>query len=218
MTELGAPENYILLGAGGHAKVVLDLIRLAKITLTGVNDPKIPAGSLWNDSIPGLGDDDIAHRYPPISTRLFNGIGSLPGNGLRSQLFERFRAEGYRFQALVHPSAIVAEDTSIGEGAQIMAGAILQPGCRIGANSIINTGAIIDHDCVIGQHCHIAPGAVLSGAVTLGESVHIGTGAAVIQGVDLGDRTVVGAGATAKRNLAADRWLLPALAVEKPAE
>ncbi len=218
MTERGAPQNYILLGAGGHAKVVLDLIRLTQIVLTGVNDPKIAAGSLWNNDVPGLSDDDIAQRFPPNSTKLLNGIGSLPENTLRSQLFERFRAEGYRFQTLIHPSAIVAEGISIGEGAQIMAGAILQPGCRIGANSIINTGAIVDHDCVIGQHCHIAPGAVLSGAVTLGESVHVGTGAAVIQGVDLGDRSVVGAGATAKRNLAADRWLLPAQAFEKPVD
>lgn len=218
MTEQGAPQNYVLLGAGGHAKVVLDLIRLAKIVLSGVNDPKIAAGSLWNNDVPGLSVDDIAQHFPPSSTKLLNGIGSLPGNTLRSQLFERFRAEGYRFQVLIHPSAIVAEGISIGEGAQIMAGAILQPGCRIGANSIINTGAIVDHDCVIGQHCHIAPGAVLSGAVTLGESVHVGTGAAVIQGVDLGDRSVVGAGATAKKNLAADRWLLPAKAFEKPAD
>ncbi|MGI9325552.1 MAG: acetyltransferase [Pseudomonadales bacterium] len=218
MTELGAPENYILLGAGGHAKVVLDLVRLASITLGGVSDPKIAVGALWNNSVPGLSDDDIAQRFPPNSTRLLNGIGSVPGDTLRAQLFERFRAEGYRFETLVHPSAIVAEDISIGEGTQIMAGAILQPGCRIGANSIINTGAIIDHDCEIGANCHIAPGAVLSGAVTLGESVHIGTGAAVIQGIDLGDRCVVGAGATAKRNLVADRWLLPAQPFEKPAD
>lgn len=137
----------------------------------------------------------------PDDVELVNGVGSLPGNSLREELFARYKVLGYRFSRIISPRSIISDYAVLEEGVQVMAGAIIQTGVRIGQNSIVNTGAVIDHDCQIGAHNHIAPGAVLCGGVLAGIGVHIGTGATVIQGLSVGDRGVVSAGATLTRSL-----------------
>src|SRR5579883_2905848 len=84
------------------------------------------------------------------------------------------------FGAVLRPTATIAHSgVTMGEGGQVMAGAVIQPDVRIGANAVVNTRASVDHDCILGDHCHIAPGAVLCGAVTIGEDTHIGAGATI---------------------------------------
>ena len=194
-------KPVIVLGAGGHASVLVDILRsqgvipLALVApTTGVPRVVLADIPLWNDEAKIL-----AHH--PDEVDLVNGIGSLPGNTLRAELFARYRVLGYHFAQVVSPKAIISDYAALEEGVQIMAGAIIQAGSRIGANSIINTGAIVDHECHIGGDNHVAPGAVLSGCVETGAEVHIGTGAAVIQGISIGTRAVVGAGATLTRPL-----------------
>ena len=120
----------------------------------------------------------------------------------RAQAFLRLgKAAGFTFISFNHPSAVLAADTSIGEGAQIMAGAVLQPGVSLGINCIVNTRASLDHDCRIGDHVHIAPGAVLSGGVTIGDGCHIGTGAIVIQNIRIGAGAMIAAGAVITRDV-----------------
>ncbi len=185
----------IVIGSGGHAAVVIETLHRCDIRIIGRTDADAGKEAGESPGVPLLGDDDAVLEYAPDSVRLVNGIGSVGEAGIRRRVFEHFRARGYRFARLVHPSAVVAADVVLGEGVQVMAGAIVQPGCRIGANTILNTGAMVDHHCVIGDHTHVAPGAVLAGNVKTGSGVHIGAGATVIQNVDVGADSVIAAGA-----------------------
>ena len=161
-----------ILGHGGHAKVCADVLRLHGLEHKCVTtDEVIPERAIL---IMGIGDLDI-----------------------RKKLFVEY-LERYWFWKLTHPSAIVAFDIRHGLGFQIMAGAIIQPGCHIGHNVLINTGAQIDHDCIIGHHCHIAPGAVLCGEVIVGEGSFIGAGAIIPEGRKIPSNAFVPAGTVFK--------------------
>jgi sugar O-acyltransferase (sialic acid O-acetyltransferase NeuD family) len=191
----------IILGGGGHAKVLIEALRASNVTITGITDAdplKLRAAVM---GIPVLGNDGIVDRQPPESIQLVNGIGSVNIPRTRTELFERFKARGFAFATIVHPSAVIASDAVLGEGAQMMAGAVIQPGCRIGMNSIVNTNATIDHDCEIGDHAHLSPGVTLSGGVRIGTGTHVGTGATVIQGIVIGKNCLVAAGAVVVANV-----------------
>jgi sugar O-acyltransferase (sialic acid O-acetyltransferase NeuD family) len=190
----------ILLGAQGHAKVVLDVLREGGFEVLGfVTREAGEKGAL--EDLASLGDERALERYTPDKVVLANGLGTVGPTARRRTLFDRMRARGYRFLTLVHPRACVARSAVLSEGAQVMAGAVLQPDVSVGANSIINTSASIDHDCMIGEHVHIAPGVTLSGSVRVGDRSHIGTGAAVIQGVTIGEDAFVAAGAVVTANV-----------------
>jgi len=191
----------IVIGGGGHAKVLIDVLRLNGIEIFGI--------AVSNDSLKGqllsgirvIGNDNDIFMFHPDSVSLLNGIGSIGLPTKREDIFNQFQNKGFRFVNIIHPSAIVASDVTLGNGVQIMAGTIIQPGSRIGTNTILNTKASVDHDCIIGDHVHLAPGVTLSGGVTVGTGVHIGTGATVIQGVHIGDRSLIGAGSIVLKNV-----------------
>ena len=142
-----------------------------------------------------LGDDSAVFLHSPDQVRLVNGVGSTSSTVLRAAVYEKFREKKYSFEAVIHPSAIIAPEVHAEDGIQVMAGSVVQPGSRLGANVIINTGACVDHDCSIDAHAHIAPGVTLSGHVYIGKGAHIGTGASIIQGIKVGAASIVGAGA-----------------------
>jgi UDP-perosamine 4-acetyltransferase len=194
----------VLLGAGGHAKVVLDLLQALDRQVIGVCDPGLADQGIlqWRD-LPVLGSDEAVEQHHPDSIELANGTGSLPGNHLRRRLHAQFTRQGYRFATLIHPSAIFGSGIELGQGVQIMAGVIVQADTHIGDDVILNTGARIDHDGEIGNHVHIAPGAVLSGDVRVADGCHIGSGVVIIQGVRLGRGAVIGAGTTVLSDLLA---------------
>lgn len=187
-------RSLVLLGFGGHGSVVADLVTSTGRALRGYAAPEGAASDDRGIDLPYLGGDDVVETYDPEDVELVNGIGAVGDTGARRGLFDRFAARGFRFPALVHPRAIVSRHASVADGAQIMAGCIVQMGASIGRNVIINTGASIDHDCRILDHAHVAPGAVLSGNVTVGTGAFVGAGATVIQGVTIGERAIVGAG------------------------
>jgi len=191
----------IVIGAGGHAKVLVDALLASSAVIAGIvdSDPALIRTTILG--VPVIGGDDVVGDFTTSEVRLVNGLGSVGLPAKRQQLFERFKGLGHTFASVVHPSAVVAPDVEIGEGSQIMAGAVVQPGCRIGVNVIINTRASVDHDCVVGDHVHIAPGVTLSGAVTVGEGTHIGTGATVIQGISVGSGALVAAGSVVIRDV-----------------
>ena len=188
--------RVLLLGAGGHAKVLLDLLRATGVTIVAVVDSN-PAR--WRQKILDIevaGGDDVVLAHPVSECELVNGVGSVSRDTLviRRDLYLRFNALGYRFAQARHPAAVISTYAVLEEGIQVMAGAVIQACARIGVNAIINTSASVDHDCVIGAHSHIAPGATLSGGVVIGKEVHVGTGAILKQGVKVGDGAVIGAG------------------------
>lgn len=208
-------KSLVIIGSGGHAAVLVDMLRQNKREVIALISPDEPP---FNEVFKGIAhfcrDDDIL-SFDKKTTRLINGVGSLPGCRLRASLYQYFVELGYEFETVISNSAIVSDYTKLEKGVQVMAGAIIQTGVRIGANSIINTGAIIDHDCRLGKNNHIAPGAVLSGQVTSKENVHVGTGASVIQSINIGSNVVVGAGATITKNIEENTLCFPAFITKK---
>ena len=195
-------RQLIVLGAGGHAKVLICALRLAGAPLLGITDPAAQVAQHSVLGVPVLGDDERVFAYPPQEVELVNGLGCVTSSASRRELFERFSSRGYTFTTVKHPAAIISPYTSLGEGAQCMAGAIIQAGGTVGANSILNTGSQVDHDCQIGNHVHIAPGAILAGDVHVADGAIIGAGAVLIQGIHIGAGALVGAGAVVHRRVA----------------
>lgn len=183
----------IVIGGGGHAKVLVSTLLLQHRNVLGFVDLKPSLPPLLG--IAHLGDDGVVFLHPPDQVRLVNGVGSIDSTVLHETVYENFRERQYVFDTVIHPSAFIAADVQIEDGVQVMAGAVVQPGTRLGANVIINTGACVDHDSSIDAHAHIAPGVTLSGNVHIGKGAHIGTGASIIQGVEVGASSIVGAGA-----------------------
>ena len=182
----------IIVGAGGHARVLLNSLRLQKVKVLGALDNSSNMEGIEGISI--LGDDSAIVKYSPDEVELVNGLGSVGDTSLRREIFEKFRNMGYHFRSVIHPAAIVAEDCVLEEGVQVMAGAVVNTRTHIAEDTIVNTGAVIDHECSIGSHVHIAPGVTISGGVQVGDCCHIGTGATVIQCVSIGEQALVGAG------------------------
>lgn len=201
-------KPVILLGAGGHAKVLCSLLKLINVTIAGVCAPELveQENDFWRD-ITILKEESMLNEYQADSVLMVNGIGQ---QHLRERIFNQFKAKGYFFPYLIHPHAYVDSMSKLHEGAQIMAGAIIQADATVGKNTIINTRASIDHDCCIGDHVHIAPGAVLCGGVYIDHRVFIGGGAILGQGIRVGEEACIGAGASIVRNVRSKQKVIPA--------
>lgn len=193
----------IVIGAGGHARVLLDVLsQMDGMHVLGLTDANANRLGETVSGRPILGDDRwLLQAHAPDTVVLVNGLGSVRDTRLRREVFELFKARNFRFERVVHRSAVMAEDIRLGEGVQVMAGAIVQAGAALGDNVLINSGAVVDHDCNIGDHAHIAPGVTLSGNVIVGAGAHVGTGACVIQGLRIGNDALVGAGAVVVRDV-----------------
>lgn len=193
----------ILLGTGGHARVLIDTLRLCSVEIIGATNP---VQSLRGQEIFGikvLGPDDELYNYSAGKVKLVNAIGSVALPISRRQLFAKWKNRGYVFADVIHPSAIIATESTIGEGAQVMAGVVIQPGVCLGDNVLINTKTSIDHDSIIGNHSHLAPGVTVSGKVIMDEEVHVGAGATVIQCIQIGKGSLIGAGSLVLENIPA---------------
>lgn len=189
-----ALPDYII-GAGGHAKVVIDILLKMGRKPAGVTDSDPSRIGETILGIPVIGDDNMLYDFLPSEINLVLGIGAIKAKSPRRKICAAFIAKGYHFGTIIHPSAIIGHEVVIDDGAQIMSGVVIHPGAHIGSGAIINTGACIDHDCVIGAYSHIAPGVTLSGNTRIGEEAHIGTGASIIQNITIGDGALVAAGA-----------------------
>lgn len=185
-------NDVIILGAGGHSKVLIDVLRLNRFDVFGIADPNLKSSKYCN--VPIIGDDSEILKLSVERVILVNGIGSVKTTALRASAYQFFKKCGYSFLNIIHPSAIISNHVTMGEGVQVMAGAVIQPGCTIGNNTLVNTSASIDNDSLIGDHVHIAPGVTLSGGVEIGNNVHVGAGSVIIQGVKIGDNVTIGAG------------------------
>lgn len=197
------PERIVLIGGGGHAKVVIDAIREAKnFEIYGIIDPALKiGGSLLDVKVKGA--DDL---LPQISRsgvrRAFISVGSIGDCEPRKRIYDNLRKLGFQLPVVIHPKAVVAGDVELGAGTFVAAGAIINTGTRIGKNVIVNTSSSVDHDCTIGDFVHIAPGAVLSGGVKVGDEAHVGTGANIIQDITIGEKAFIGAGSIITNDVA----------------
>jgi sugar O-acyltransferase (sialic acid O-acetyltransferase NeuD family) len=192
---------HIIVGAGGHARVLIKTLQRVGAQILGLIDADVSLKGQFILGTPVLGADDVLSQYDPRAVLLVNGVGSTHDMGLRRGIYDRLREQGYDFAKVIHPTSFYEDDVELGAGAQIMAGTIVQTGCRVGANTIVNTAASIDHDCLIGAHCHVGPGAVLSGGVQIGDGTHIGVGSTIIQNIQIGGGSVIAAGSVVTESI-----------------
>jgi sugar O-acyltransferase (sialic acid O-acetyltransferase NeuD family) len=189
-----APDDHILIwGAGGHARVAAEIVRLRGATVSGfIDDVNL---SRFGESFCGarvFRPEDL-----PSLRRAgtFYGIVAVGDGAARCALATRLLAAGLQLPVAVHPRAVVASDSVLGAGTLVAAGAIVSVGASLGFGCIVNTGASVDHDCRIGDWVHICPGSHIAGVVNIGDRAFIGAGATVIDHVTIGAGSVIGAGA-----------------------
>ena len=181
----------IVVGAGGHAKVCIELLQaMGETVLCCVGASDSGAACL---GIPVLdGDDHLARLRGEGQTRAFVALGS---NRLRARLGQHLRDLGFELVNAISPHAIVSPSARLGTGIAIMAVAVINAEACIGDLAIINTGATIDHDCDIGAAAHVAPQCALAGNVSIGAGAFLGVGCKAIPDVAVGAQATVGAGA-----------------------
>jgi sugar O-acyltransferase (sialic acid O-acetyltransferase NeuD family) len=198
--------NILILGGGGHAKVIIDCLLCGSEYLpVAILDSD---NSLWGStllSVPIAGGDELISAYLEKNVTHFSlGLGSIDRSEKRTKLYNLAISHGLQPVTITHPSSIISDSAEIGAGCQILARAIINPAAKIDANVIVNTGAIVEHDCQIGSNSHIATGAHLGGGIKIGSNVHIGIGASIRQNIIIGDNVIVGAGATVVKDVPAD--------------
>lgn len=184
-----------VVGAGGHAKVVLSVLDALGIPVTSVldDDTRTHGSELLGRRVAGATDVLSEHEC--------RAILAIGDNGIRRAIAARH--PNVAWLTLVHPAAVVHASATLGSGTVVMAGAILQPEARVGAHTIVNSGAIVDHETVVGDFVHIATGARLTGAVTVGDGAFCGAGCVVLPQRTVGDDATVGAGAVVVHDVAA---------------
>lgn len=212
-------EPYIIVGAGGHARVLADALLIMGANVKGFTDNNPARHGATLCGLPVLGGDDVLQSIDRKTTWLVNGLGCTDNHkpSIRWSVQKALMAEGWRFASVIHPSACISPFALLGLGVQIMAGSVVHAAARIGDGVILNTCSIVEHDAIIGDWSHLAPGATVCGQVQLGEFSLIGAGAVIRQGVSLGSRCLVGAGAAVIHDSSGDVVLVgvPARPQEK---
>lgn len=180
-------KNVIIIGAGGHAKVIADIIR---------KNGDIVHGFLDDDSTKAgvIGKINDCTKY-----RDFQFVIGIGNNEVRKSIATEYK--NLNFYTAIHPSAVVASDAEIGCGTVVMANAVVNSFAKIGMHCIVNTSAVVEHDNNICDYVHISPGAILCGTVEVGECTHIGAGAVVKNNVVIGKDITVGVGAAVVKDI-----------------
>ncbi len=182
-------EGVVVVGAGGHAKVLMSTLAARGI----------PIAAVFDDDAAKWGTDARGTRVSRIERE--RGGPGIIGIGDNTRRREVARVLKFDWQTVVHPAAWVDPSATLGRGTVVCAGAIVQADAVIGDHVIVNTGATVDHDCIVDDYAHLAPGVHLAGAVHVGEGAFLGTGSVVTPGVKIGRWSTLGAGAVAIRNV-----------------
>ncbi len=196
--------GVLILGAGGHAQVVADIL----LHMHEAGDDLAPIGYLDdNPQIAGQRFLGLPVLGPLVALGTIEHHATIVGigdNRTRCRIFTQLVNQGERLMIARHPRAIIAPDVAIGAGSVICAGVVVNPGSMIGSNVILNTGCTVDHHNTIGDHAHIAPGVHLGGDVRIGRGTLVGIGATVIPQRAIGAWSAVGAGSVVTKNVADD--------------
>ena len=185
-------NRLIIVGAGGHGKVIADIaLKNGYTDISFVDDHT--TSECMGFSIIGVTDD--IESFDDGQTDFMIGIGD---NEIRKRIAEKYDVI---WATLIHPSAQIATNVTIGTGTVIMAGAIVNVCTTIGEHCIINTGAIVEHDNVVGDYVHISPNVALGGTVSIGEQSHVGIGVSVNNNITICNSCVIGAGAVVVKDI-----------------
>ncbi len=188
--------KVIILGNGGHSKVIQEMLVSLKYEIIGILDDKYEDEKKENGIV-----------YAPFASlkNLLNGnvkvVIGVGENSSRKHIVETVNISQEQYLTVIHTSAIVSPSAKIGNGTVIMPKAVINAEAKIGKHCIINTGAIVEHDNLIDHYTHISPNATLTGNVSLGEGVHIGASATIIPGINIGKWSIIGAGSTVIKHI-----------------
>ncbi len=193
-------ENIIVIGGGGHAKVVISILKkIDRFNILGYSELE-DYGPLLN--INYLGNDDLViDNYADKSMSVVLGVGQIKSPELRKHLVKKYINAGFNFPAIISSHAIVNEAVTVGNGTVVMDNVVINTGSIIGNHSILNTSSTIEHNCSIGDYVHIAPGSTLSGEVTVGNSTFIGAGSTIANSVSISKDCIIGAGSLVRKNI-----------------
>lgn len=181
------PKSVVIVGAGGHAKVIADIIIKSGDTIKGFLDDNTAKHSL----VLGyhvLGNIESIRDFDN-SVCFVLGIGD---NYIRQSMAEQFDV---KWHTAIHPSAVIADDVQIKEGSVVMASCVINASAKIGRHCIVNSASVVEHDSFIEDFVHISPNVSLGGTVKVGEFTHIGIGSTVINNIAIASECTIGAGA-----------------------
>ena len=185
-------KKIVIIGAGGHGRVVTDIARL-----NGYTDIRFL-------------DDNADNKYCNIDGKIsdfvrylgnYDFFVAIGDNNTRKQISGKLIDGGANIVTLIHPNAVISQGVKIGRGSVIMAGVVINTNVILGNGVIVNTSSSVDHDCVVGNYTHISVGAHIAGTVNIGKNVFVGAGATVINDVEICDDCQIGAGATVITNI-----------------
>lgn len=200
-----AVRRFVIMGAGGHGRVVADLVRTLGHDVVGYADEDTDKLGIVVDSTGAtvvLDQTTVLccargeQRWPLAIDAVALGVGD---NTARAQFLAQI--PDAMLSTLIHPRSWVSESAQLGPGSIVLAGALINSGANIGGAAIVNSGAIIEHDCALGIAVHISPGATLCGAVSVGARSWVAAAAVIIPGCKVGKGCVVGAGAVVIRDI-----------------
>jgi sugar O-acyltransferase (sialic acid O-acetyltransferase NeuD family) len=190
-------RTFVIYGAGGHAKIVLDALLASK--------PSPPNILLVDDNIELVGSIICGHTV--MSPKIFeilppaNFHVAIGGGAARKIVYDRLKMLGHFPQSIIHPGSTVSPFAWVGAGAFLATKSVVAPCARVGNGAIVNHGAVVDHDCEVGEFSHIAPNAALGGGVKVGSDVLIGAGSIVLPGCVIANEVVIGGGAVVTSNV-----------------
>jgi len=188
---LKAKMEMIIIGAGGHAKVVAEAWKSKNESITGFYDDDSSSHGQTVLGLPIIGNSDEIKDLAPDNLLIGLGIGD---NKIRCGYFDKFTSLGFSFPVIAHEDCSVSPTALISSGVVLFAQSVVNANARIAEAVIVNSGAIVEHDCDIGRGVHIAPGTALAGGVSIGEFSFIGMGSVVKEGIKIGRNCVIGAG------------------------
>ena len=186
-------NSLLIVGAGGHGKVVCDLAKNYFSEIIIADDGKVGSEVLGCKVKFSVED--------ALNNEKCDFIIAIGNNETRKKLFLKFIEKGFTPVTLVHPSAIIGEEVEIGRGTVVFANAVINPQAKIGVGCIINTSALIEHDCEIGEFTHICPAAKMAGTVKIGQECFIGIGSVIVNNISVESRITVGAGTVVVKDL-----------------
>ena len=182
--------KVLLLGAGGHGRVVLEACRASGLEVIGFLDDSPGKGSVLETPVLGsLGS------FEEFKRKVDGAVLGIGDNDLRNEWLDKLKVGSWHLPTVVHPFSSISPSALLGEGVVIVGGVVVNAQTKLDDGVIINTGASVDHDCCLGCCSHVSPGARLAGGVEVGERAWVGAGAVVIEGIHVGAGAVIGAGA-----------------------
>ena len=200
--------SLILIGAGGHAHVCIDVIEQhGEYQIAGLVGIAEEMHAIHFGYTVIATDNDLPELVKGYQYA-FIAVGQIQSPDHRIRLYQQATELGFQLPVFIAPSAQVSRHATIGAGTVVMHGAIVNAGAKVGNNCIINTRALLEHDATVEDHCHISTGAILNGEVKIGTGSFVGSGSIIKEGVSLGQRCVVGMGLSVRHNQSANAQFL----------